>query len=168
MSRRKPRIVQLVALAAIIVATAALWALLAPAQVGGRAGYIVITGNSMEPTFYAGDLAVIRRAPSYEVGDVVAYRHPEIGIVIHRIVERRGDRFVFQGDNNDFRDGYKPTEDELIGELWFVVPSLGSFLLPLKSPIGLGLATAFAIVAVAGGAEGRRRRPNWELGWTGS
>lgn len=168
MDRSRYPVARAVGVAAAIVAIAAAWVVFAPAQIGGRAGYIVVTGNSMEPTFFAGDLAVVRRTGDYAVGDVVAYRHPELGIVIHRIVEREGEAFVFQGDNNDFRDGYRPREEEFVGELWFVVPSLGSYVLPLKTPLGLGLATAFAVLVFGAGAGPRRRRRwRWEPGWTG-
>jgi signal peptidase I len=106
----------------------AVWLLFAPAQVGGQASYAIIDGNSMEPLVHGGDLAVLRTTGEYAVGDVVAYRDPIIGLVMHRIVRRDGEHFVLQGDNNSWLDGYHPTSSEIAGELWFFVPRLGKLL----------------------------------------
>ena len=75
----------------------------------------------MLPKFVNGDLVVVRQAPYYEVGDVVAYSYPGIGTVIHRIVEKQGNKFVLKGDNNTWIDGYYPTADEIYGKLIFPV-----------------------------------------------
>lgn len=136
-----------------VVAVLAAWVLFAPPQLGGQTSYVIVNGNSMEPGMHRGDLAIVRKAGSYQVGDVVTYRHPEIGPVIHRVIERDGAHFVFQGDHNDFIDSYHPTQDELIGTLWIHVPKVGSWLTRFHSPvymvgllfvafIGLGGATA--------------------------
>ncbi len=141
--------------ALVVVAVIAAWVLFAPPQLGGQTSYVIINGNSMEPGMHRGDLAIVRQASTYETGDVVTYRHPQIGPVIHRIIGRDGARFVFQGDNNDFIDGYHPSQDELIGELWIHVPEIGSWLVRFRDPvymfgllfvafIGLGGATAKA------------------------
>ena len=89
------------------------------------------------------------RLESYEVGDVVTYRHPTIGPIIHRIIDRSGERFIFKGDNNEWIDSYEPVEDELIGKEWLHVPGAASVLLKLRMPAGLALlslATAFIIL----------------------
>lgn len=149
------------AVAAAIVGGLAAWAIFAPAQFGGAVGYVVIRGNSMEPTFSAGDLVVTREALEYRVGDVAAYRHPEVGLVVHRIIGREGERFVFQGDNNDFTDGYQPLPGEMAGRLWFHVPKVGSWLLGLRHPLPIAALTALAIGGTlwpAAAAPRRRRR----------
>lgn len=117
-----------------LVAVAALWLLFAPTPVGGQATYVIISGISMEPGMHRGDLAILRRAEAYAVGDVVTYRHPTIGPIIHRIIGRDGERFVFQGDNNDFVDSYRPRADELIGRLWVHLPRAGLALQFLRQP----------------------------------
>lgn len=118
-----------------VVAVLTAWVLFAPPQLGGQTSYVIVNGNSMEPGMHRGDLAIVRKADSYEVGDIVTYRHPEIGPVIHRIIERDGAHFVFQGDHNDFIDSYQPTQDELIGSLWIHVPKIGSWLTRFHSPV---------------------------------
>ena len=96
------------AIAALVLAAA--W-LFWPAQLGGATTYVSTHGISMEPGFSTGDLAVLRPADSYEVGDVVAYHAQSLDtVVMHRIVAVEGDRFVFQGDNNDWLDEDRPTD----------------------------------------------------------
>ncbi|MCS7293873.1 MAG: signal peptidase I [Chloroflexota bacterium] len=146
------------AVAAAIVGGVAAWALFAPAQFGGAVGYVVIRGNSMEPTFAAGDLVLTRVAADYRVGDVAAYRHPEVGLVVHRIVGREGDRFLFRGDNNDFTDSYHPRQVELAGRLWFHVPNAGAWLLALRQPLPFAALTALAAAGMLWPAAVPRRR----------
>lgn len=145
-------------IAAGIVAGLVAWALLAPVPFGGSVQYIVIRGNSMEPTFYAGDLVLTRVAPEYRVGDVVAYQHPEVGLVVHRLIEYEHGRFVFRGDNNGFTDGYRPTREELAGRVWFRIPRLGSWLLTVRQPLPFALLTAFAVAGVVWPQAKRPRR----------
>ncbi|MCC7365408.1 MAG: signal peptidase I [Dehalococcoidia bacterium] len=144
------------AVAAVVV----LWWHFGPAQLGGPTSYIIVNGNSMEPGMERGDLALVRRAASYETGDVVTYRHPSVGPVIHRVIGTEGARLVLQGDNNDFVDGYRPAADEVIGELWFHVPRVGSWLARLHGPLSAAalLALAFGGLAVGTGGVRRARR----------
>jgi signal peptidase I len=122
-----------------------IWVYLAPVQVGGRAGYVIVSGISMEPTMYRGDLALLRKTNDYQVGDIVTYYQFDGSPIIHRIVAIDGDQYLLQGDNNSWIDSYHPTIDEVIGELWVHVPGLGNAIIWLRSPIGM---------AVLGGAAG--------------
>src|SRR5215470_10209288 len=77
-----------------------------PASLGGATRYVVTSGDSMEPLFHTGDLAILRKAGEYQVGDIAGYHSPTLrATVMHRIVERRGDRYIFKGDHNTWRDG---------------------------------------------------------------
>ncbi len=75
-----------------LVLVSALWVLFAPSTLGGDFSYAIVTGDSMEPRFSTDDVVLLRRADDYAVGDVVAYRHPQLGAVLHRIVEVDGER----------------------------------------------------------------------------
>ena len=108
-----------------LILVAAAWYTLAPAAVGGTVTYAWVSGDSMSPSIDEGDLVVVRAAQSYDAGDVVAYRSPGIGLVIHRVVGRAGDRYLLQGDANSWVDSYRPAADELVGRLWLNVPSAG-------------------------------------------
>ena len=89
----------------------------------------------MEPHFHSGDLALVRSQSSYHVGEIVAYHSNAFHtIVLHRIVGRAGDRYVFKGDNNNFVDFEHPARSQLIGALWLHVPGVGARLESLRSP----------------------------------
>ncbi|RME88279.1 MAG: HD domain-containing protein [Anaerolineae bacterium] len=126
------------------------WLLFAPLQFGGDTAYIILTGNSMAPRFQRGDLVITHRQAAYHRGDAVAYHHPRIGAVFHRIiaVDRNG-RFILQGDHNDWEDSYHPASDEIIGKLWLHLPHLGEGLRALRSPAGLlSLSLTLSILAL--------------------
>ena len=103
-----------------------IWAVtLRPQVLGGGAMYIVVRGNSMEPTYQTGDLVIVESAATFAVGDVVAYRVPsgEIGeghVIVHRIVS--GDAttgFGVRGDNNNAPDPWTPRIDDIAGKAWY-------------------------------------------------
>jgi len=148
-----------IALAAAVVLIAAGWLLAAPQQLGGRTAYVTTHGISMQPRFHTGDLAVMRPASSYHVGDVVAYHsHLLHTVVMHRIVAARDGRYTFKGDNNSWLDPERPTRSQLIGKLAVRIPRGGIWLRRLTSPPAIGLL-AFALLAVGGTVQtGRRRR----------
>ena len=95
--------------ATLVVLAVAAWLLVAPTQIGGETSYVTTSGISMSPRFHSGDLAVVRPAEDYRVGDIVAYHSTMLHIVVlHRIIAIKGDRYVFKGDNNDFVDPDAP------------------------------------------------------------
>lgn len=140
---RKPIRLSAVVINLILFAgLAAIWIAFAPTLVGGRASYVVVNGNSMEPGFHRGDLVIVQAVSTYNVGDIVIYRNAEINaFVIHRIIAIDQDRYVFKGDNNSWIDTYRPTRDELIGKLWIHMPKLGKAMEWLRLPIHMGLTT---------------------------
>lgn len=132
--------------------------LLRPTFLGGPAGYIVVSGNSMEPTMYTGDLAVVHRQEGYEVGDIVAFQAAG-GIVIHRIVGGSAtDGFIMQGDNKDAPDPWKPKLDEILGKLWLRIPGAGHTIGYLRQPAPFAaLVATIAAFALVGPIETKRR-----------
>lgn len=167
-TRRAPVFVALLATAAAVSA----WAVsLAPQFLGGPAGYVIVAGNSMEPKLWNGDLAIVREPPTYDVGDVVAYRVP-LGeaaagsLVIHRIVGGSPARgYSMQGDNRSGKDIWKPKEADLVGALWLRVPHAGVVFQFLRAPLALALVSALLVfVLVARPARrGRRRTPRPDI-----
>lgn len=136
---------------------AALWIAFAPIQLGGQASFVIVNGNSMEPVYRRGDLVIVRAATDYRVGDIVTYRHPDIGPVIHRIVGRSDDRWVLKGDHNDFIDSYGPGTEELIGRSWIHLPSAGSLLERLRTPPLMALlAAVFGVMLMTTVTRGAR------------
>jgi len=132
------------------------WVTLAPLQLGGPVDYVLTSGVSMQPRFHAGDLAIIRTADQYQVGDIVAYKSVTLHtVVMHRIVAQEGDRFVFKGDNNSWLDPDKPTKSELIGALWIQVPQGKKYLDFVHAPTTIGVGV---LVLMLHGTRLRRRR----------
>jgi len=115
------------------------WITLAPKQIGGRYTYIIVSGNSMEPFLKNGDLAILHPSEAYQIGEVILYRHPEIGSVIHRIIAIEGDRYTIQGDHNEWIDSYKPARSEIDGKLWFHLAFAGKIIKGFRTPVGAAL-----------------------------
>lgn len=149
---------------------AGIWILLAPTQLGGQVSYVIIDGNSMEPGFYLGDLALMRGRASYQIGDAVTYKNAEMGrFVFHRIVNVDQDRFILQGDNNTWLDSYRPTQDEIIGKLWIHLPKFGTLVQwarqPLILALGCGLFGGIMMTSLLREpSRQKRRKPNDSFG----
>ena len=108
-----------------------------PSSLGGCTTLTIVSGRSMEPTYYTGDLVVTRCGP-VELGDVIVYNPPDVGgaRVIHRIVDGNAtEGWIVQGDNNDFLDPWKPTQEQILGSPVLHVPGLGTAASILLSPL---------------------------------
>ncbi len=127
------------------------FAMMRPAFLGGPVSYAMVLGVSMEPTLHEGDLALVRTREKYAVGDVVAFLVPRGlpgagAIVIHRIVGGSADAgFITQGDNKEGSDPWRPTNRDLLGEMWLRIPGAGRILARLREPFLL--ATLSAVLA---------------------
>jgi signal peptidase len=125
-----------------VVVLAIVWFLwLRPVNLGGPATFVIVSGISMEPTLYSGDLVILHEQPEYRVGDIVAYR-VEGGNVIHRIVETEGERFILQGDNKPGVDPWQPVAGDILGRLWLHIPDAGSSMEKLQEPLWLAVFIA--------------------------
>lgn len=164
--RRRPmrRVVAVLVLAAMVLGW---WNFLRPSTLGGPLTFIIVTGQSMEPGLHTDDLAVVQARDSYAKGDVVAFRatppdggNPAEGAyVIHRIKGGNGDGkgFVMRGDNNDWDDPWRPTTDEVAGEMLFSVPGAGFAMRWISHPIHLGAVLAGLMTAMVVAAPPRRK-----------
>ena len=163
---------RIAALVVVLGALAAGWFFLAPTGIGGDTTYVVTDGISMHPRIHTGDLALVRPASTYHVGDIVAYRNPELHVVVlHRIhsISPSG-RYRFKGDNNSWIDPGSVTGSAIVGKMWVLAPGLGGDLHSLHSPPVMATMTAVAVLLLFGGAgaEVRRRRrrgrpkPKWK------
>jgi signal peptidase I len=163
------------ALAAVVLAAAGWFIALRPQALGGPAAYILVAGQSMEPTIHPGSLVILFRRPQYAIGDVVAYRvppgDPGAGLrIIHRIVGGSASAgFVMRGDNTPSSDLWRPKPEAILGSAQVVIPGAMPVLLFARSPIvaasvAAGLAAYFAL---GFWAEDRRRpkSPRPPPGW---
>src|SRR6476661_2138887 len=141
---------------ALVVLACLFWAhFLRPESLGGRAGYVLVSGQSMEPRYHTGDLVLVQRHASYRVGQVIAYRVPKgdpmAGAqVIHRIIGGDAQKgFVVQGDNRSAPDVWRPKPGDIVGAKALRIPNAVLILQFLRSPILLGLlAACFVFVRV--------------------
>jgi signal peptidase len=140
---------------ASVVLVAGIAGLLWPSSLGGRLDYVMVSGHSMEPGLHTGDLVLTRRTDDYVVGDTIAFRVPEgeVGegaVVIHRIIGGTPKGWITQGDNRTAPDTWRPTNADVVGERWVMVPRLGVVFARLRNPLPLGiLAALITFVAVA-------------------
>jgi signal peptidase I len=157
MRARKSRVPVGLVLAGLLVA---FWGLLAPSQLGGPTTFTATVGNSMEPMFHKGDLALTRKSPAYRVGDIVLYESPVFHRpVLHRIIVIQHGHYFFKGDNNDFVDPGYVTRHELLGKLWVHVPNAGSALSWFGRPTHSAFLAGLAVMVLTlGGAKASRRR----------
>jgi signal peptidase I len=143
-----------------VMVAAAAWLFLAPPQLGGSTGYVVLYGTSMEPKYSAGDLVLVRPVSEVRVGDVVAYENAELGrTVLHRVVAKNGERLQFKGDNNEYLDLPRPTEVDVVGREWLHLPAVGGALEWVRQPVpAAALALLCVLLLAGGGATAVRRR----------
>src|SRR3954463_12275065 len=128
---------------------------LRPQALGGNAGYVLVSGQSMEPRYHTGDLVLVLRRSSYHAGQLIAYRVPKgdpmAGAqVIHRIIG--GDAkhgFLVQGDNRTAPDVWRPRPTDIVGAKALRIPNAILVLQFLRSPVLLALlAACFVFVHV--------------------
>jgi signal peptidase I len=130
----------LAGLAIVIVALA--WIFFAPIPLGGQTSYVIITGNSMEPLYHTGDLVIARASKVYSVGDLVAYRDPDLSrFIIHRIISQTFGHFVLKGDHNTWFDSYQPSAQEILGKVWVHIPAAGKLFIWIRTPWIITLVT---------------------------
>ena len=125
-----------------------------PASLGGAATFVVVRGESMEPTYHQGDLLYARSDGSYAPGDVAVYRIPKGSpgagtLVVHRIKERLSDgAYLFQGDNKPSPDDVTPSRGGIVAS---PLVNLGSWptraliLAPIVCTLIVGIAVAWAM-----------------------
>ncbi|MDI6654262.1 MAG: signal peptidase I [Candidatus Hydrothermarchaeota archaeon] len=109
---------------------------------------MAVVSSSMEPTFYKGDLVVVKgiEPEKIAVGDVIVYHNPFRGVsVVHRVIEIKkinsGLYFYTKGDNSitnqlsDQESGIAPPirEEWIKGRLILVIPKLGWFRVALSN-----------------------------------
>lgn len=136
-SQRQPSIFSNIVLLAGLVG---IWIAFAPVAIGGQASYVMVNGISMEPNYHTGDLVIVRKSPTYQIGDVIAYQDAQMAAhVIHRIIGIEDGLFVLKGDNNSWIDAYHPSNDEVVGKQWIYAPKLANSMLWIRKPINLSL-----------------------------
>lgn len=123
-------------------------AVLAPVQLGGQVGYIIVSGNSMLPNYQYHDLVLTRQSNQYQLGDVIAYHDPILdGIVFHRIMAIEGNQYQTKGDNNSWFDVFRPSQEDIVGKAWVQLSGIGEYILVLNQPAPFAvIVSAFVLL----------------------
>lgn len=101
-----------------------------------------IVSESMEPTFYKNDLAVVRKCQLNELkkGDIITFKQDD-RIISHRILQitkEKGDiRFITKGDNNEVADKDAVLPNDVYGKVCFIIPKLGIVVHYIQNARGL-------------------------------
>src|SRR5437868_1963237 len=136
-----------------------------PQGLGGRSGWVMVSGTSMLPRLHTGDLVLVERQSSYHAGEVIAYRVPkgQVGaghVVIHRVIGGNGRTgWRMRGDNRTAPDLWYPTNRDVLGAKLLRIPDAWLVLRFLHTPLFLGLLAGFGIffwIALAGDEEPER------------
>jgi len=116
-----------------------------PASLYGDSDYILLFGESMQPTIQPGSLVIVKSLPSYDNGDIVAFVNSGGINIVHRIIEVTQDGYVTQGDNNSYEDA--PIIHEVIkGKVALVIPYMAYVGLFMQTPIGIAMIAIMTIV----------------------
>lgn len=59
---------------------------------------ITVTGISMNPTLFEGDIVTVKRCEEYKTGDILVFTYKNEGLLIHRLLKKDG-RYFCKGDN---------------------------------------------------------------------
>jgi len=137
----------------VVLALLGVWfLLLGPTAFGGPAGYIEVSGHSMDGTYKTGDLILTRDQDTYAKGDIVTFKvHDGAGQVIHRIVAGNGETgYTTQGDNNPDADPWHPTDEDIVGKSWHRFEGKAWLLHLPQRPWFVGVAAGLITLLVLG------------------
>ncbi len=79
-----------------------------------------ITGTSMEPALYDGDIVLTIKG-EYEVDDIIVFRVKPDKLISHRIYFKKGVHYTAKGDNNKEPDLFKIHEDDILGKIIYII-----------------------------------------------
>lgn len=109
-------------------------------------GASVVLSGSMEPTLSVGDLLIIQERESYNTGDIVVYQSGSTPVV-HRIVAISDGTVITRGDANN-ADDTPFLAAAIKGEVVAAIPLVGYPIWALKSPVGIMVTLAMAVLLV--------------------
>jgi signal peptidase len=107
----------------------------------------VVEGRSMVPTYFEGDLLIIKgeQPEKIKAGDIIVFHSPYDWekFIVHRVVAKQieGDQIYFltKGDNNPMPDAWKVPAKNIVGVAIpnIRIPVVGQLVLVMQSPIGI-------------------------------
>jgi len=108
---------------------------------------LLVRSGSMEPTIMTGDVIFAKQLNQYNKNDVVAFKDEGDRVITHRIVkidESDGQlTFITKGDANRSIDNGTILQENIIGKVVFVIPTIGFLMSFVKTPPGLIIMIVF-------------------------
>ena len=123
-------------------------------------GASVVLSGSMEPALSVGDLLILKVDDSYFEGDIVVYQSGTMAVV-HRIVSVNEETAITRGDANNTNDEPIPVAS-IKGRVIRSIPKVGSAVWAIKSPLGLILTIALAVLLVEMSYRGEKKEKESE------
>ncbi len=124
-----------------------------PAIFGHR--LFIVSSNSMQPTIPAGSAILVKKvdADSLQTNDIITFKegydsNNNLVINTHKIVginKTEQTTFVTRGDNNIIDDTKLRYPEDIYGKVVGISSGFGSFLIFLKSPLGLVICIALPL-----------------------
>lgn len=110
-----------------------------------------IVSESMEPTFYKDDLAVVQKTKLEKLkkGEIITFKQ-EDRIISHRIYdiskEKGKVKFITKGDNNDVQDKDLVEFQDVYGKVLFIIPKLGKLVHYIQNSRGFINILIFVVI----------------------
>ncbi|HFC36288.1 MAG TPA: signal peptidase I [Candidatus Moranbacteria bacterium] len=102
---------------------------------------IVVKSGSMEPTIKTGSIAISKKQPKYQKGDIITFATASKEIVTHRVTQviKNGGNIEYKtkGDANNANDLFLVENNRVIGRTIFAMPYFGYLIVFLRSKIGV-------------------------------
>ena len=109
-------------------------------------GAAVVLSGSMEPEFSKGDLIIVKETEDFTLNDIVVFEDGA-SLVVHRIIGEGKDEIVTKGDANNVAD--EPISKTAVkGKVLFWIPGAGNLVSFFKTPVGIIIVVAAAILLV--------------------
>lgn len=110
-----------------------------------------IVSESMEPTFYKNDLAIVIKCniKKLQKGDIITFKQDD-RVISHRILqitkEKGEDGFITKGDNNDIQDKDVVESSNVYGKVLFTIPKIGEIVHYIQNARGFINILIFLII----------------------
>ena len=77
---------------------------------------LYVQSGSMSPTFQKGDIVIIKKCKSYEIGEIITYSVEE-NLITHRIIEKTENGYITKGDANNTPDEKNVDSTQIKGKV---------------------------------------------------
>ena len=135
---------------------------------------VVVSGHSMERTFYDGDLLAVKGLAdkhSINLMDIIVFHNPYDWntLIVHRVIQiipESSLEFVTKGDYNSGPDPWRVQETDVVGVVVARVPSAGPFFMVIQSPVVTVFLIVLLIIEYVGYSEYEKKKKVEDFGKT--